>query len=36
MINAVPRIFDVGNKPLLDAVNLKIDPPDSRRAKYKP
>ena len=36
MISAVPRIFNIGNTPFLNAVNLKIDPPDSRRTKYKP
>ena len=36
MINAVSRMCDKGHVPLLDTVNLEIDPPDPRRTKYKP
>lgn len=36
MINALSRRFDIEHIPLLDTVNLEIDPPDSRRTKYKP
>lgn len=35
MINAM-SIYDKGHVPLLDTVNLEIDPPDSRRTKYEP
>ena len=36
MINAMSRVADTEHVPLLDTVNLKINPPDSRRTKYEP
>ena len=36
MISAVSRTSGVRHKPLLDAINLKINPPDSRCAEYEP
>lgn len=36
MISNVSRISYIGHAPLLDTVNLKIDPPDSRGTKYEP
>lgn len=36
MINAISRVVDTGRVPLLDTVNLKINPPDSRRTKHEP
>ncbi len=36
MISGISRIPDIVRAPLLDTVNLKIDPPDSRCAKYEP
>ena len=36
MVSDSSRISDTGHAPLLDTVNLKIDPPDSRGTKYEP
>lgn len=36
MISTVSRTSGVRHKPLLDAINLKINPPDSRCAEYEP